>query len=112
MKLSLFPSFSAMAFYIEIGKADEVKSDRKFGGCSFVSPPVRDIPANMRVTAKQIRYNGGKFEKYLNTFRIPQGSITCPQGVSNTMPCLSGGLTVWINEKQAGSGRSERRRSI
>ena len=62
-----------MAFYIEIGKADEVKGDRKFGGCSFVSPPVRDIPANMRVTAKQIRYNGGKFEKYLILFEYHRG---------------------------------------
>ncbi|RHP29864.1 hypothetical protein DWZ56_20395 [Lachnotalea sp. AF33-28] len=38
-------------------KDDEVKSDRIFGGCSSVPLRVRDIPANMQVTAKQIRYN-------------------------------------------------------
>ncbi|MDE6053208.1 MAG: hypothetical protein K2G55_05485 [Lachnospiraceae bacterium] len=39
-----------------IGQVDEEKGDRKFGGCPFARLPVRDVSANMRVTAKQIRY--------------------------------------------------------
>lgn len=35
---------------------DEEKGYRNFGGRPSVPLPVRDIPANMRVTAKQIRY--------------------------------------------------------
>lgn len=38
------------------GWVDEEKGDRKFGGCPFAQLPVRDVSANMRVTAKQIRY--------------------------------------------------------
>ncbi|MDE5823765.1 MAG: hypothetical protein K2N44_04500 [Lachnospiraceae bacterium] len=42
--------------YDYIGQVDEEKGDRKFGGCPFAQLPVRDVSANMRVTAKQIRY--------------------------------------------------------
>ncbi len=38
------------------GQVDEEKGDRKFGGCLSARLPVRDVSANMRVTAKQIRY--------------------------------------------------------
>lgn len=38
------------------GQVNEEKGDRKFGGCLSARLPVRDVSANMRVTAKQIRY--------------------------------------------------------
>ena len=45
-------------FHEIIQQVDEEKGDRKFGGCPFARLPVRDVSANMRVTAKQIRYKG------------------------------------------------------
>ena len=41
-----------------IGQVNEEKGYRKFGGRPFAPLPMRDISANMRVTAKQIRQNG------------------------------------------------------
>ncbi len=61
----MFPASSARPS-ADLRKVDEEKSDRKFGGCSFVQTPVRDIPANMRVTAKQIRYNGEVYRQRLD----------------------------------------------
>ena len=41
--------------YDYIGQVDEEKGDRNFGGCPFAQLLVRDVSANMRVTAKQKR---------------------------------------------------------
>ena len=38
-----------------VEKGNEDGGYRKFGGRPFVPLPVRDVPANMQVTAKQIR---------------------------------------------------------
>lgn len=50
-------AFSHLAPCTCFGQVDEEKGYRKFGGCPFVPLSVRDMPANMRETAKQIRHN-------------------------------------------------------
>lgn len=42
-----------------------MEGDRKFGGCPSVVFPLRDVSANMQVTAKQIRYNGNENNKII-----------------------------------------------
>ena len=56
-------------------QVNEEESNRNFGGCSPVPLPVRDIPANMRVTAKQIRYNGRPENK--NRIQIEKEENLC-----------------------------------
>lgn len=53
-------------------QVDEEKGYRKFGGRPFVPLPVRDVPANMQVTAKQIRYKGE--DNLKNIFAVRRGS--------------------------------------
>lgn len=50
-------------------QVNEEKGYREFGGRPSAQLPVRDVSANMQVTAKQIRYKGA-YDKKNNNINI------------------------------------------